>query len=191
MIDPDVTAQTGLPIAATDGDKSTFHYIDTASSKAGIDLITNKLALDKVAIVGTGGTGSYVLDLVAKTPVEEIHLFDKDVFLSHNAFRAPGAAALDELRAQQSKVEYLKGIYSKMRKGIVAHNVAINEENVQLLEEMKFVFLCIDKAPVKKLIVGRLEEWGVPFIDVGIGIYNAEGSLGGAFRTTTSVPAAR
>jgi hypothetical protein len=31
------------------------------------------------------------LDFVAKTPVEEIHLFDSDVFLQHNAFRAPGA----------------------------------------------------------------------------------------------------
>jgi hypothetical protein len=191
LIDPNVTAQTGLPIAATDGDKSVFHYIDTASSKAGIDLITNKLALDRVAIVGTGGTGSYVLDLVAKTPIEEIHLFDKDVFLSHNAFRAPGAASLDELRTQQSKVEYLKGIYSKMRKGIVTHNETINEENVQRLKEMKFVFVCIDKAPAKKLIVGRLEEWGIPFIDVGMGIYNADGSLGGAFRTTMSTPAAR
>jgi ThiF family len=190
-IDPSVKAQTALPITATEDDKSVFHYIDTASSKAGIDIITNKLALDKLAIVGTGGTGSYVLDLVAKTPVGEIHLFDKDTFLSHNAFRSPGAASLDELRAQRSKVDYLKDIYLKMRKGIVAHNIAIGEDNVDLLREMKFVFICIDKPSAKKPIVERLEEWGIPFIDVGMGILRTEESLGGTVRTTTSIPSAR
>ena len=53
--------------------------------------------------MGLGGTGSYVLDLVAKTPVWEIHLFDGDAFLQHNAFRSPGAPSLDELEAQPPK----------------------------------------------------------------------------------------
>jgi tRNA A37 threonylcarbamoyladenosine dehydratase len=44
-----------------------------------------------------GGTGSYILDLVAKTAVMEIHLFDGDDFNQHNAFRAPGAASLEDL----------------------------------------------------------------------------------------------
>jgi len=50
--------------------------------------------------------------------VREIHIFDKDTFLSHNAFRAPGAAFIEELRVTAGKVEYLKAIYSKMRNGI-------------------------------------------------------------------------
>ena len=62
--------------------------------------------LGAVAIAGPGGTGSYVLDLVAKTPVRDIHLFDGDSFMSHNAFRAPGAASLEELRALPKKVDY-------------------------------------------------------------------------------------
>ena len=72
-----------------------FNYIDTASSRAEIDVVTAKLAkLKRIAIVGLGGTGSYVLDLVAKTPVWEIHLYDGDAFLQHNAFRSPGAPTL-------------------------------------------------------------------------------------------------
>jgi len=51
--------------------------------------ITRRLELEKVAIIGLGGTGSYILDLVAKTPVKEIHLFDADALLNHNAFRHP------------------------------------------------------------------------------------------------------
>ena len=79
--------------------------------------ISAKLAPLRIAIVGLGGTGSYVLDLVAKTSVREIHLFDDDLFLQHNAFRAPGAASLDDLRRQLTKVQYLHDLYSKMRSG--------------------------------------------------------------------------
>jgi len=38
------------------------------------------------------------LDFIAKTPVREIRIIDGDEFLQHNAFRAPGAPTLDELR---------------------------------------------------------------------------------------------
>ena len=75
IIDPSVTAQTRHVIEANDPD-SVFEYVDTASSQAGITALSSKLEIDKLAIVGLGGTGSYVLDLVAKTPVGEIHLFD-------------------------------------------------------------------------------------------------------------------
>lgn len=191
QIDPTAKVQTALPIAMTEAEDPVFKYIDTASSRAEIDIISNKLALENVAIVGVGGTGGYVLDLVAKTQVRKIHIFDKDTFLSHNAFRAPGAASLEELRAQPSKVDYFNAIYSKMRHGIVVHKADIGEDNVHWLRDMKFVFICIDKGPAKELIVKRLEEWGIPFIDVGMGIYRVDDFLGGALRTTTSVPAAR
>src|SRR5437879_13283968 len=51
---------------------------------------------------------------------------------------------------------------------------------------MDFVFLCNDAGEAKKLIVEKLEEFGTPFIDVGIGVYEADGSLAGAVRVTTS-----
>ena len=70
-----------------------FLYEDTASSRADIVTINSKLKSLRIGIVGLGGTGSYVLDFVAKTPVKEIHLFDGDTFDQHNAFRAPGAAS--------------------------------------------------------------------------------------------------
>jgi hypothetical protein len=72
-------------------DDSVFRHIDTASARAHIVAITEKLKVSKIAIVGVGGTGSYVLDHVARTPVREIDLFDRDHFLQHNAFRSPGA----------------------------------------------------------------------------------------------------
>lgn len=68
---------------------SVFNYIDTASDRAGIGKLSEKLEGEIVSIIGTGGTGSYIIDLVSKTPVREIRLFDADEFLQHNAFRAP------------------------------------------------------------------------------------------------------
>ena len=90
-IDPTVTAKTFPVIEPEEDSDEPFNYIDTASSRAEIVAVTKKLALRKIAIVGLGGTGSYVLDLVAKTPVKEIHLYDGDTFYQHNAFRSPGA----------------------------------------------------------------------------------------------------
>jgi len=91
-IEPGATAKTFRPVATAAEEETVFKYIDTASPRAEIGAVTAKLAtVNKVAIVGLGGTGSYVLDFVAKTPVGEIHLFDGDEFLQHNAFRTPGA----------------------------------------------------------------------------------------------------
>ena len=105
-----VTAKT-FPVVVPEEEESVFNYIDTASSRAAIDIVTQKLKLEKIAIIGLGGTGSYVLDLVAKTPVKEIHLFDGDTFLQHNAFRSPGAPSIDELKTKPRKVTYLKNLY--------------------------------------------------------------------------------
>jgi hypothetical protein len=50
---------------------------------------------------------------------------------------------------------------------------------------MSFVFLCLDKSSVKRLIVDKLQEYGVAFIDVGMGIVMTNDSLCGILRTTT------
>ena len=126
-----------------------FQYLDTASGRAGIGAVTELLSRETVAIIGLGGTGSYVLDLVAKTPVREIHLFDGDDFLQHNAFRAPGAPTIEELRDRAKKVDYFRSIYSRMRRGIVAHVAALDEGNTQLLEGVTFAFVCMDSGNSK------------------------------------------
>ena len=184
-LDPDATARTRR-VVPSDDPQSVFTYRDTASSRAGIGAVSSKLELDKVAILGLGGTGSYVLDLVAKTPIKEIHLFDGDRFLQHNAFRSPGAASLDDLQNVPSKVTYFKNQYSKMHRGIIAHESYVDATNVDELRQMSFVFVCLDRASVKKAIVERLEAFDIPFVDVGMGIELVDEALGGVLRVTTS-----
>ena len=186
-IDDTVTPYTHPVVVPDEEDDSVFNYLDTAATKAGIVAANRKLEGRKIAIVGAGGTGSYVLDFVAKTPVSEIHLFDRDVFLNHNAFRCPGAPSLDDLSKKQMKVDYLAGMYSRMRKTIFPHNYFIDELTIEQLKDMSFVFICIDKGTGKRLVVERLQEWSIPFIDVGMGIQLGEDStLGGIVTVTTS-----
>jgi molybdopterin/thiamine biosynthesis adenylyltransferase len=189
-IDPEATARTYGPIPDTDSD-SVFVYMDTASSRAGIGVANEKLRVEKVAIVGLGGTGSYLLDALAKTPIGEIHLFDGDVLLTHNAFRSPGALSLQELRARPMKADHFQGVYSKMRRGIVSHPYYLDRSNVDELATMGFVFICIDDGPSRQLIVEELCRREKSFIDVGIGAGEQDGSIGALIRVTTSTPEKR
>jgi hypothetical protein len=192
-LDPNAVAAT-FPVITPDGDDdSVFKYIDTASSRAGIGLVTEKLKLGAIAVVGLGGTGSYILDLVAKTPVQEIHLWDGDIFIQHNAFRSPGAPSGEELGKRPLKADHFQRLYSNMRHNIVAHGFYIDESNVDQLKTMDFVFLALDRGAAKRLLVEKLEEFGVPFIEVGLGVLLDDDttSLTGMVRTTTSTPEQR
>jgi len=189
-IDPSATAMT-FPVVEDTDDASVFRYADSASSRAGIAAVSARLAVGEVAIVGLGGTGSYVLDLLAKTPVGQIHMFDKDLFLQHNAFRSPGAATVDELREGLTKVEYLRRRYDPLRSGIIAHPYNIDASNVDELRDMAFVFLTMEGGAVKRVIVEALHAFGVDFLDVGLGVYETDGALGGLVRVTASTAARR
>lgn len=189
-IDPCATPQPRRVKEAVDAD-TVFKYVDTASSRAGITAVSGKLALDRVAIVGLGGTGSYILDLIAKTPVREIHVFDGDDFLQHNAFRSPGAPSLEELKAIPKKVRHHACRYGLLRDGIVEHDIDLDASNANVLEGMDFVFICIDRGEAKGPIIEKLEESGTPFIDVGMGVDLVDDQLQGVVRVTASTPSKR
>jgi len=190
-LDPSMTAKTG-PVVSLDAEgDSPFEYMDTASSRAGIVMVTAKLWGLRIAIVGIGGTGAYVLDQVAKTPVKDIHLFDDDIFYTHNAFRGPGAATVEQLRTGPLKVDYWRDRYSMMHRGIVAHPYRVTKENAEELAGFDFAFLCMDSGPDKLAIVEALEAAGVLFIDTGIGVQEVNGALRGTVRVTTSTPEKR
>ncbi len=191
-LDPSVTAKN-FPVVKPTADESVFRYIDTASTRARISVVTDKLAMGKVAIVGLGGTGTYVLDLIAKTPVKEIHLFDGDMFSQHNAFRSPGAPSVDVLRTKPQKVNYFADLYSKMHRYIFPHDGYLDASNVEQLRGMDFVFLCLDKGSTKRSLIEALEAIAIPFIDVGMGVYLHEksSSLCGIVRVTASTPQQR
>lgn len=186
-IDPKVTANTFRVMECSE-EESVFRYLDTNSSRANINFINEKFKGQRIGIIGLGGTGSYILDQVAKTPVDEILLFDNDEFLLHNAFRAPGAPTIEILNEQQMKVDYFASIYSNMRRGIIPYAEKITEQNIELLKRLSFVFICIDSNSARGIIISHLKKFQIPFIDVGLGVEIVEDSLAAILRTTLGTP---
>lgn len=164
--------------------ESVFKYPDTNTARAGISNITRKIAGQKVAILGLGGTGAYLLDFICKTEVSEIHLFDADELNNHNAFRIPGALSIEELAQRPSKVGCLGNVYSKMRNGIVQHEVFVDEANVAELTGFDFVFMAIDNPKAKATIVKHLVDEKIPFVDLGMGLSLVDESIRGTLRNT-------
>ncbi|TAK77061.1 MAG: ThiF family adenylyltransferase [Dehalococcoidia bacterium] len=188
-VDPEATALTFAVIEDED-ETSVFRYVDTASTRAGITRANERFAGMRVAIVGLGGTGSYILDLVAKTPVSEIHLFDGDVFGQHNAFRSPGAPSVETLRERSTKADYFAVLYSNMRRNVVPHGY-LDAATIDELRGMDFVFIAIDSGSGRKRAVEQLTDLAIAFIDVGMGVYEVDGAFAGLLRVTTSTAQSR
>jgi hypothetical protein len=188
VIDPHCTRPLDAGSSQVAPRTDPFRYPDACSTRGNFAMASERLADLRIAIVGLGGTGSYVLDQVAKTPVREIHLFDGDIFELHNAFRAPAAARESDFGGP--KVTYFAELYDPMRSGIVEHAAYVTEANVGLLGQFDFVFVCVDKGPARRLICSHLINRGVPFIDCGMDMsLSAAQHIFGTCRVTVATPA--
>ncbi|MCY4096627.1 MAG: ThiF family adenylyltransferase [Gammaproteobacteria bacterium] len=125
-----------------------------------------RVSRQRIAIVGLGGTGSHVLDLIAKTPVGEIHLYDNDTIKKKNTKRSPGP--IETCNDEPLKAEYYRRRYSEADQKIHAHCTAIDERNVEELSSFSTIFLCIDKSKIKERIVNICKESGIVLIIVGL-----------------------
>jgi len=188
-LDADCDPRSEKPVpAVVEGQARAFRYADMATTRAGIGAATSKLLAERVAIVGIGGTGSYILDLMAKTPVAEIHIFDGDNFEIHNAFRAPGAPKEEEL-TDPKKVDWFGDIYDRMHRGIKRHSYYLTAENLAELSGFDFVFVAIDNGEARKTILQGLIGMKVPFIDVGLDLdFDPQHALRGMCRFTVGTP---
>jgi hypothetical protein len=188
-VDATVTFNVGSLVEVPNN--SPFKYSDCNSASPEVNILLEKFSDQKIGIIGLGGTGSYILDFVAKTPVAEIHLFDADYYQNKNAFRAPGSTPLEALVDPRFKTDYFKDEYSKIHKGITSHPDYIRGSNLAELDGLTFIFISIDKSPVKEIIIDHLQEKGISFIDVGMGVNLVNDAILGQLRTTTSTGSKR
>ncbi|MGV3765996.1 MAG: ThiF family adenylyltransferase [Chitinophagaceae bacterium] len=161
---------------------SVFKLNDTLTSRAEIGDLAANVKDDVIAIIGLGGTGSYILDFMVKTPVKEIRGFDYDKFHVHNAFRSPGAVHTDELG--KSKAEVYQARYNNFRNGLRIEPKFILADSDEDLKEVTFAFVSVDKGAARAEIIELLIKMRIPFIDVGMGLNRDNGTIGGMLRTT-------
>jgi molybdopterin/thiamine biosynthesis adenylyltransferase len=163
--------------------KSVFKFRDTLTSRAQIVDLSAKFADDVVAVIGLGGTGSYVFDLLVKTPVKEIRGFDFDDFHVHTAYRSPGRLAdTDELG--KNKAEVYRSRYENFREGLRLEPRYIDSQSLESLRGVTFAFVCVDKGKSRAGIFDLLISNRIPFIDVGMGLNRTHGPIDGTLRAT-------
>ena len=175
-IDPTAVARAGRLVLSEDPNDP-FVFMETASSRAGITRLNERLSGDRIGVVGLGGTGSYILDYVSKTRVSEIHLFDGDRFQQHNALRAPGSTTTGELERRPTKAQLYSERYGKMRSGVIAHEFDVDIDNVDVLSELDFVFVAVDDNETRRWLLSALDGMQIPFVDVGMGIEKTDENL--------------
>jgi hypothetical protein len=163
-------------------DDSVFKFHDTLTSRAEIGDLAARFKDEVIAIIGIGGTGSYLLDFLVKTPVKEIRAFDGDAYHVHNAFRSPGRLNESELGAGKAEVYGLR--YENFRKGLIVRRKYIDRSSTDDLKGVTFAFVCVDKGSARAEIFDLLIGLNVPFMDVGMGLNRKRGPLAGTIRTT-------
>ena len=174
-----------------------FHIPNTFEARAAIGPVQNRIRGQNIAIIGLGGTGAYVLDLVAKTPVKEIHLLDSDDVKWHNLMRAPGAPTTEEIEllrtGRLTKVDYYHSKYASLREGIYPHPVRVDSPLVftEFLSghPIDYAFVCIDQltdgdSSRQDAVYRALSEATVPFIDSGVSITLEDCAVKGAVTTS-------
>ena len=174
-----------------------FRIPNTFEARAAVGPVQDRIRNQRVAIIGLGGTGAYVLDLVAKTPVPEIHLLDSDEADWHNFMRAPGAPSCGEIesvrKARPYKVDYYHAKYASLREGVHPHAVRVDDSALFAAflsaHPVDFAFVCIDQrkdcdSPRQDAVYSALSEAEVPFIDSGVSITLENRAVMGAVTTS-------
>jgi hypothetical protein len=169
-------------VAAEVAQDPTFKFRDTLTSRAEITDLAACFRDDVVAVIGLGGTGSYVLDFMVKTPVAEVRAFDADRFHVHNAFRSPGH--VDPLEFDKTKAEVYLARYTNFRHGLSAQATYIDGSSEDELGGVTFAFVCVGKGAARAEIFRALMDRNIPFIDVGMGLKRKDQGLGGMVRVT-------
>jgi hypothetical protein len=186
---PDVELKPFVNVLSAEDDSNPFVFNDEHSARAAVMDLREKLLAHTVGVIGVGGTGSFIVDLLSKSPVNKIVLFDPDILKVHNTFRSPGPAIREDLG--RPKAELLAHRYLRSHKRVEYHNVAVNPAMAEVLEGVTFVFVCVDKENVRRELATLLLGKNIPFIDTGMGLDRSGSGLTGMVRTTLSRPESR
>ena len=128
-----------------------------------------------VGVVGCGGIGSIVTELLARSGVRRLTLIDPDVVEASNLNRFLGAYDRDALSFRY-KVDVMRrqAIWVNPRIQVTTlANSACTQESVNLLKQADVVFGCVDSEG-RRLVLNRLAtQYYIPYIDCDSGLERA------------------
>ena len=162
---------------------------ETGLTRSAIGDMDSHFREEKLAVIGAGGTGGFVVDMIAKCNVASIDIYDDDVVSQHTQLRWPGVVNRLVVEEHSNKAEYLARVYaSRTNKNIRGHALRVDRQNISLLRERTMVFVAIDRGKDRREILTGLTDLGVDFIDCGIDLQRAGDGLTASARIVRSAP---
>ena len=122
----------------------------------------------KIAVIGCGGIGGSVIEMLARMGVGELVLIDKDTFDITNINRQV-MSTLENLN--QSKAEVSKERTHKINPNIKvkAYNIELNENNAEnLLKESEIIIDALDNITTRVILSRYCIKKNKPFISGAI-----------------------
>lgn len=140
-----------------------------------------------VGVVGAGGTGSIVIEQLARLGVGTLSLYDGDAFDSTNVNRVYGSTTEDEGRNKA-----VMGSEHVQRIGVGAtvrtfDQHITREEIAKTLRDCDVVFGCTDKELPRALLAQLAVRYMIPVIDTAVVIDSEHGTIRGVFGRVTSL----
>ena len=124
----------------------------------------NQLHLKKVCVIGCGGLGGYVIEMLGRIGVGHLTTIDGDVFDVSNLNRQllSTEASIGFSKAEAAALR-LKSVNSEIK--VTAHAVFVTEENVNaLIQGHDVVVDALDSIAVRKWVAKACTELSIPFV---------------------------
>ena len=123
-----------------------------------------KLLLSSAVVVGCGGLGGWIVELLARSGVGRLTLIDGDVFSESNLNRQ---ALCTEAALGRNKAEIAAARVGEINSAVetVAYPVMLAEDNVKnLLENNSVAFDALDNLSSRLLLLRAARDLGIPMI---------------------------
>ncbi len=143
-----------------------------------------------VGIVGVGGTGSAVAEMLAREGITNFVIVDHDKFTKSNKTRLYGSYA--NTKETEYKVDIVKKNIQKIEPKANVKTIPNNVISQNVLNQLKncdVVFSCTDRHAPRSILNELAHQFFIPLIDVGVGLDAKNGKIvGGSVRVSLSSP---
>jgi molybdopterin/thiamine biosynthesis adenylyltransferase len=135
-----------------------------------------RLQAVRVGVVGCGGTGSVVVQMLAHLGVRDLVLVDPDVVELSNLNRLVGATRVDARRSRP-KVRVAQRLVKQVHPGaqVRALPVLVGDSSaITALKGLDLLFGCTDDHGSRLILNQLAVQYLIPYLDLGAGLQTAE-----------------
>ena len=151
---------------------------ETGLTRSAVGDMDQLVQREKLAVIGAGGTGGFIVDMISKCNVASIDIYDDDVVSQHTQLRWPGVVNRLVVEEHRNKAEYLAQMYSsRTNRNIRGHALRVDRGDLSFFRDKTMVFVAIDRGEDRRTILTGLTDMGVNFIDCGIDLHRAPDGL--------------